>query len=82
MKGEFMKIKRWSFSNGTEIRIISAVDGHTAWKELAKIIGAKMWHGGFEIMLPNKWNINCVCICGKTQATSYCSKVCAERKNK
>ncbi len=74
-----MKMEKWSFSNGNETRVIQAIDGPTAWKELAKVVGVKMWHGGFEIPLPHAWSINCVCCCGKAQATKYCSKACYEK---
>lgn len=76
-KGQIME--KWSFSNGNETRVIPAIDSPSAWKELAKVVGVKMWHGGFEIPLPHAWNINCVCCCGKAQATRYCSKACYEK---
>ena len=74
-----MELAKWSFTNGIETKIIQAIDGPAAWRELARLVGVKMWHGEFEIPLPNAWNINCVCICGKVQATKICSRFCYEK---
>jgi hypothetical protein len=84
--------KRWSFSNGKESRIISAIYGPSAWRLLAQQVGEYVGtfsyscgNGRFkkvveyEIPLPHGWNIQCVCICGKAQHESFCSEVCFQR---
>ena len=74
-----MKTEKWSFTNGEQTKIVFAADGAGAWQELAKLVGIKNKKGNFVLSSPHKWIISCVCICGKTQSTKYCSESCYDK---
>lgn len=76
MRGNDMT--KWAFRNykTSETILVGAIDGGTAWKIFSTLKGEQKWHGGFEMPLYNPWDILCVCTCGKTQVTKFCSEKC------
>ena len=70
--------KKWAFRNGSETRIVQAIDGPSAWHVLAKELNYRSYAGFYVMPMTHSWYIRCVCPCGAISVTSFYSQACFE----